>query len=87
MISTSSCLTMCLPELGVTETRRAPLRRDLKLQYHGQFDSSRPSNGVPITGAVLLFVCQCSLCVASMLLPARCALRQYSVREYGAPNG
>ena len=33
----------CTPEFFVFD-------RDMRLQYHGQFDDSRPSNGVPITG-------------------------------------
>lgn len=33
----------CTPEFFV-------FGRDLELQYHGQFDGSRPSNGIPVTG-------------------------------------
>jgi hypothetical protein len=29
---------------------------DLRLQYHGQFDSSRPSNNLPVTGRLLMDV-------------------------------
>ena len=33
----------CTPEFYL-------LDREHKLQYHGQFDDSRPSNGIPVTG-------------------------------------
>ncbi len=34
---------VCTPEFFLFDP-------DFKLQYHGQFDSARPSNGVPVTG-------------------------------------
>ena len=33
----------CTPDIYLYDSRR-------RLQYHGQFDSSRPGNGKPVTG-------------------------------------
>jgi len=35
---------VCTPDIYLYDA-------DRKLQYHGQFDDSRPSNGRPVTGA------------------------------------
>lgn len=31
-------------------------RRPFELVYHGQFDDSRPSNNIPITGRFVIYV-------------------------------
>lgn len=31
-------------------------RRPFELVYRGQFDDSRPSNGVPVTGRLVLYI-------------------------------
>ena len=41
---------MCTPEFFLFD-------KDLKLQYHGQFDSARPSNGKPVTGSQIASEC------------------------------
>ena len=41
---------VCTPEFYIFDS-------DLKLAYHGQFDSSRPRNNLPVTGAA----CACLL--------------------------
>ena len=44
---------LCTPEFYIFD-------RDLKLAYHGQFDSARPRKDVPVTGAFLRCAAQCA---------------------------
>ncbi|XP_042476060.1 uncharacterized protein LOC122057807 isoform X3 [Macadamia integrifolia] len=50
---------VCTPEFFLFKKQEG--RRPFELVYHGQFDDSRPSNNVPITGRDLSLAVDCAL--------------------------
>jgi len=58
---------LCTPEFMVFD-------KNLELQYHGQFDSARPSRDVPVTGVLLhrpiylVMISASDICLRALLL-------------------